>query len=91
MENFTQIQINDTRETDVSTPLAPDLHQFTPEQIEEHCGKINAVLPSVDDKFCYLAAVLIDSVQIIRQLQEEVANAQFAADVFETVIDDNQT
>ncbi len=54
-------------ETDVSTPQEPDLQQFTPEQINEHCESLKhtALVFSLDEPLV--------SVQIIRQLQEELA------------------
>ncbi len=53
-------------ETNVSTPLEPNLQHFTPEQIEKHVALCQKYYEK-DGGELYL-----DSVRIIRQLQSEL-------------------
>ena len=60
--------MNDTRETNVSIPIEANLQQYTPQQIDDHCEKIlNMHITSRDD-----GKLLFESVQIIKQLQQEM-------------------
>ena len=61
----------------VSTPDKPDLQQFTPEQIEDYCGKIlNLCLVSRVD-----GERMLTGVQIIRQLQNQARGCKLWAPV----------
>ncbi len=57
--------------THVKPPIEPDLQQFTEQQINDYCEKI--------DNICFAAhsdgKLLFEGMQIIRQLQAELAAA----------------
>ncbi len=61
---------NGLAEIDVSTPLEPDLHQFTEQQIEDFCVEMEGL--SIAQQVRPRIEWTEDAVQIIRQLQKEV-------------------
>jgi len=71
---------------DVSTPDKPDLQQFTPEQIEEYCKKVdNMGLYAYRKGNC-----LWEAVQIIRQLQTHVRAVSHIAEALAEDLPDDK-
>ena len=77
----------DAGECVINTVEEADLQRFTEQQIEGYCSEVLIMCGAINDVPVGCANKLARGIKIIRQLQLEVANKQFAADVFEAVLD----